>query len=79
MSKLCVSMWETASKLLNQSVGKFNCKDLFLVESEIACYTHERLSIKTSENKGRGLFVQGGLQKGELVIAGTAVATGKST
>ena len=55
MSKLCVQLWEVASKLTNQAQGKYNCQDLYIIESEIANYANQKTIIRLSPN-GRGVF-----------------------
>lgn len=78
MSKLCVKMWETAGKLMNQVQGKYTCKDLYLDDSDVANYISPKVYVQKTF-RGRGLFVKGTMKKGELLACGVAIATGRTT
>ena len=70
-------MWEVAGKLQNEnSDGKYTCKDLFNEQSEVAPYCNKKLKIEFGE-KGRSVFGYG-ISKGDLLVAGPALATGSS-
>jgi hypothetical protein len=69
-------MWELTGKLQNENSGKYTCKDLFVDEGDVAPFCSPKLKIEHGDI-GRGVFGQN-IRKGELLVAGPAIGTGKS-
>lgn len=80
MSKVVVTLWEQAGKLSNQQKeGRYTGKDLFEAKSQVANYVSDKLQLIEVEGKGRGIVATRQCKRGELLMCGVAVATGKST